>query len=340
MTAAAFPTVRLRRLRRHPILRGLVRETYLSLEDLIFPLFVKEDEGGLKPIGSMPGHAQIPVSLIQEEIEKLLDLGISAVMLFGIPSKKDPLALQAFQEQGVIQRAIKNIRSVSPDILIVSDLCFCEYTDHGHCGFLRENQEILEPDNDITLEFLARLAVSHAKAGADLVAPSGMIDGMVGSIRQGLDGAGFSHIPILSYSVKYNSCFYGPFRDAAQGAPKCGDRSFHQMDTANAREAIRECEHDLQEGADMLMVKPAHAFLDVIFRIKERFGHVPLGAYHTSGEFAMIKAAAERGWVDEQKAVFEVHQSIRRAGADFIISYYAKELARWGLRTCSTSSIG
>jgi porphobilinogen synthase len=325
----AFPCLRLRRLRQHPILRDLIRETEINLQDLIFPLFIKRREGKKQPIDAMPGLFQIPISCLFQEIKEIVGLGLRSVLLFGIPPHKDPLGSDSYHENGIIQEAIKTIRKAAPDLLIFSDLCFCEYTDHGHCGFLSERTGKVDLDNDKTLELLVKQAISHAQAGVDVVAPSGMIDGMVAAIRQGLDGAGFEHIPILSYSVKYQSCLYGPFRAAAEGTPSFGDRSTHQMDTANAREALREVHLDVEEGADMLMVKPAHAYLDVIYRVKQAYPHIPLGAYHTSGEFAMLKAAAEKGWLDEKKAVIEILRGIRRAGADFIITYYAKKFAEW-----------
>jgi porphobilinogen synthase len=324
-----FPFLRLRRLRQHPVLRDLVRETEINLKDLIFPLFIKGREGKKLSIEAMPGLFQIPIDLLSQEIQEIVDLGLTSVLLFGIPSHKNPLGSDSYSEQGIIQEAIQTIRKTAPELLIFSDLCFCEYTDHGHCGYLSEKGGKIDLDNDKTLELLAKQAVSHANAGVDVVAPSGMIDGMVKAIRCSLDEAGFEHIPILSYSVKYQSSLYGPFRIAAEGAPGSGDRSTHQMDTANAKEALREVDLDVEEGADMLMVKPAHAYLDVIYRVKQAHPHIPLGAYHTSGEFAMLKAAAQRGWLDEKKAVMEILRGIRRAGADFIITYYAKEFAQW-----------
>jgi len=327
----SIPTLRLRRLRQHPILRDLVRETELNLKDLILPLFIKGKEGKKQPIESMPGHCQIPLSSLQQEIEEILTLGISSIILFGIPPHKDAYGSDSYNDNGIIQEAIKKIREVSSDLLIISDICFCEYTDHGHCGILSERSGKMDVDNDKTLELLVKQAISHAKAGTDVIAPSGMIDGMVKAIRHGLDKSGFQHIPILSYSVKYNSSMYGPFRFAAEGAPKLGDRSTHQMDSANAQEALREVKLDVEEGADMLMVKPAHAYLDVIYRVKQAYPYIPLGAYHTSGEFSMIKAAAEKGWIDEKKAALEILRGIRRAGADFIITYFAKDVAKWQL---------
>jgi porphobilinogen synthase len=305
-----------------------VRETELNRGDLIAPIFIKGRQGEKVAIASMPGYFQIPISQLSQEIEEILDLGLTSVMLFGIPPHKDAVGSDSYDENGIIQEAIRTIRKVAPDLLIFSDLCFCEYTDHGHCGYLNAHPAKVDLDNDKTLELLVKQAISHAQAGVDVVTPSGMIDGVVASLRKGLDAAGFENIPILSHSVKYQSCLYGPFRDASEGAPSFGDRSTYQMDTANAREALREVRLDVEEGVDMLMVKPAHAFLDVIYRVKQAYPHIPLGAYHTSGEFAMLKAAAEKGWLDEKKAVLEVLRGIRRAGADFIITYYAKEFAK------------
>jgi porphobilinogen synthase len=326
---AAFPSLRLRRLRQHPVLRQLIRETDVHVKDLIFPLFIKGTEGQKQPIATMPGLFQIPIECLPREMEELLQLGISSILLFGVPPHKDTVGSDSYCDQGIVQEAIRTIRKTAPEMLIISDLCFCEYTDHGHCGLLSQHRERWDVDNDKTLELLVKQAVSHAQAGVDVVAPSGMIDGMVHAIRTGLDASGYTHIPILSYSVKYQSCLYGPFRSAAEGTPRFGDRSTHQMDTANVKEALREADLDVQEGADMLMVKPAHAYLDVIYRIKQSHPNIPLGAYHTSGEFAMIKAAAEKGWLDEKEAVLEILRGIRRAGADFIITYYAKEFAQW-----------
>ncbi len=330
MEFGAFPASRPRRLRQNPKIADLVRETHLNLKDLVLPLFIKGQVGEKQPIKSMPGHFQIPISCLSEEIEEIVKLGIGSVILFGVPPKKDPLGSDSYSDEGIVQQAIKKIRTVSKDLLIISDICFCEYTDHGHCGVLCSSNGHYDIDNDETLKLLVKQAISHAKAGADVIAPSGMIDGMVGTIRLGLDQAGFSHLPILSYSVKYNSAMYGPFRAAAEGAPTFGDRSSHMMDTANGMEGLKEAFLDLQEGADMIMVKPAHAYLDMIYRVKAAHPAVPLGAYHTSGEFAMIKAAAEKGWVNEKKAALEVLRGIKRAGADFIITYYAKEFASWG----------
>ena len=326
---ATFPALRLRRLRQHPILRDLIRETELNLNDLILPLFIKNETGEKQAISSMPGHFQIPISALEEEIKEITALGIKSILLFGVPDHKDAMGTGGYHEDGIVQKAIGKIRSLVPNLLIMTDVCFCQYADHGHCGFISEENGQAYLDNDATLDLLVKQAVSHAKAGADVVAPSGMIDGMVKAIRHGLDEAGFSHIPILSYSVKYSSAMYGPFRLATEGAPKFGDRSTYQMDSGNVLEALREAEADVFEGADMLMVKPAHTYLDVICRVKQAYPHIPLAAYHTSGEFSMIKAAAEKGWIDEKKAAMEVLTSIKRSGADIIITYYAKEVAQW-----------
>lgn len=324
-----FPQVRMRRLRSHQTIQELVRETEINVKDFILPLFIRYGEGIKKPIESMPGHYQMTIDYLAAEIQELNKLGLSSVILFGIPETKDPEGKTALYSQGVIQNAIRTIKDLSSDILVITDLCFCEYTDHGHCGMLSKRTSQPDVDNDLTLEILTKQAISHAKAGADLIAPSGMIDGMVQAIRQGLDRSGYESIPILSYAVKYYSALYGPFRDAAEGAPQFGDRRSYQMDPANAKEALREAALDLEEGADMLMVKPALPYLDVICKIKQQFPYIPLGAYQVSGEYAMIKAAANMGWLDEKKAVIEMITGIKRAGADFIISYYAKEIARW-----------
>lgn len=321
-----FPTTRLSRLRGHPVLHSFAKESEVTLKQLVLPLFIKGEEGEKKPISSMPGHFQIPLDKLELEIAQCASLGIGAVIVFGIPPYKDEWGSDSFDDNGIIPKAIRLIRRAFPSLLVIADCCFCEYTSHGHCGLINERGLI---DTDKTLPWLVKQAVAQAKAGAHVIAPSGMLDGMVLKIREGLDAAGFSGVSILSYSVKYNSSFYGPFRAAAEGAPKHGDRSFHQMDPANSEEALREAAFDLQEGADMLMVKPAHACLDVIYRVKNAYPAAALGAYHTSGEFALLKAAAEKGWVDEKKAVLEVLGAIRRAGADFIITYYAKEFALW-----------
>lgn len=325
----SYPKTRLRRLRHNTTVRDLIRETHLSVKDFVLPLFIKHGSGIKKSIPSMPGHYQISVDLLEEEINTIVKLGISNILLFGIPEHKDPLGLDSYADDGIIQTALPLIKKIAPHLLVISDICFCEYTDHGHCGVLTQHDHQFHLDNDKTLELLVKQAVSHAKHGADIIAPSGMIDGMVQAIRTGLDHAGFHTIPILSYSVKYSSAMYGPFRQAADGAPKFGDRNTHMMDSANSSEAIRECALDIAEGADMLMVKPAHTYLDIISRVKQTYPELPLGAYHTSGEFAMIKAAAKNGWIDERSTALEVLTAIRRAGADFIITYFAKEAAIW-----------
>lgn len=324
-----FPTVRLRRLRHHPLIRRMVRETAVSPADFILPLFVRSGRGTRQEISSMPGHAQLSVDRLADEVGPAVDLGVSAFILFGIPPTKDAVGSSALDEDGIVPQALRHLRAAFGEkVLLVTDECFCEYTDHGHCGILSERGGRLDLDNDATLPRLAQQCVVHAKAGADLIAPSGMLDGMVGAIRRGLDAAGFPHLPILSYAVKYASAYYGPFREAAESPPQFGDRSGYQMDPANGDEALREAALDLAEGADMLMVKPALPYLDIVRRVKDRFG-VPLAAYNVSGEFAMVKAAAQRGWIDERKVVLETLTSIKRAGADVILTYHAAEAARW-----------
>lgn len=323
-----FPKTRLRRLRQNHSIRNLISETRIDLSKLVLPIFVHHGQKIKNPIASMPGQFQLSVDNLDAEIQQLVALGIRNVILFGIPEKKDSLGSQAYVDDGVIQSAIAVIKKIAPTLLVMSDVCFCEYTDHGHCGVITHAASD-DVDNDRTLELLAKVAVSHAQAGADMIAPSGNMDGMVQAIRQALDAAGFQHTPILSYAVKYASAMYGPFRDAAQGAPKFGDRRKYQMNIANANEALRECELDIDEGADMLMVKPAHTYLDIIYRIKQNFPQLPLCAYHTSGEYAFLKAASEKNWLNERDAVLEVLTAIRRAGADFIITYYAKQAANW-----------
>lgn len=324
-----FPQIRMRRLRTNPKLQDLVRETHLSVNDLVQPLFIREGKGEKKPIASMPGQFQLTVDHLVEEVKELSELGVRGVILFGIPETKDATGSSGSLDSGIIATAIRKIKQAAPDLLIISDICLCEYTDHGHCGVIAERDHGYEIDNDATLKILAEQAVSHVRAGADIVAPSGMMDGMVQAIRKGLDQAGFITTPILSYAIKYCSSLYGPFREAAEGAPQFGDRRSYQMDPANGQEALREALLDLQEGADMLMVKPASIYLDIICQIKEKFPGVPLGAYHVSGEFAMIKAAAQNGWLDEQKVTLEILTSIKRAGADFIITYFTKDVVRW-----------
>lgn len=316
--------LQLSRLRKNARSRALVQETRLHPENFIAPLFISEKIEEKKAIASMPGQYQFPLKDINAEVAAIQALGIPAVILFGVPKEKDACGSQAFAENGIIQQAIRKIREAHPDILIVADLCFCEYTDHGHCGALK-GETI---DIGKTLELLGLQAISLAKAGADWLAPSGMTDGMVAAIRGHLDSAGFHEIPVLSYSVKYSSCLYNPFREAAEGAPKFGDRKSYQMDPANSREALREVALDLQEGADMVMVKPALYYLDVIYRIREQYPEVPLCAFQVSGEYAMLKAAAAQGMIDEEKAMLESLLAIKRAGADFIISYFARDVAQ------------
>jgi len=326
---SSFPTTRLRRLRQSAKIRALVQETQLNMQDLVLPLFIRHGSGIKKPILSMPGHFQLSVDQLEEEIQTIVALGIKNIILFGIPAVKDAVGSDSYCDEGIIQTAIPVIKKAAPNLLIISDCCLCEYTDHGHCGVITTHQTEYDIDNDQTLELLAKQAISHAQAGADIIAPSGMMDGMVHTIRTALDQNNFVNIPILSYSVKYSSSMYGPFREAAEGAPQFSDRRSHQMDFNNSQEALRECALDIAEGADMLMVKPAHTYLDIINQVKKTYPQLPLGAYHTSGEFAMIKAAAEKGWLDERSAALEVLTSIRRAGADFIITYFAKDAAKW-----------
>ena len=322
--SASFPVTRLRRLRRTASLRTLVRETRLDLADFVAPLFVCPGEGVERPLEGLPGIAQRSVDRLCDEADELHRLGIGAVLLFGIPESKDEAATGAYDEDGIVQRALRALRARVPELVLVTDVCLGEYTSHGHCGVVQDG-EIL---NDVSLELLAQTAVSHAGAGADAVAPSDMMDGRVGAIRGALDGDGHEAVPIVAYSAKYASAFYGPFREAAGSAPSFGDRRSYQMDPPNIREALRECELDLAEGADVIMVKPALAYLDVIAAARARFD-VPIAAYNTSGEYGMVKAAAARGWLDERQAAVECLTAIKRAGADIVISYWSKELARW-----------
>ena len=327
---SGFPSTRLRRLRYHPAVRSLVRETLLSPRGLILPLFARPGKGVRQPIGSMPGHAQLSVDLIAEEAREAAKLGLGGIILFGIPAEKDATGSDSYSEGGIIQQAIRAAKDAAPDLLVITDVCFCEYTDHGHCGVIDDHTGRMDVNNDATLELLGKQAASHARAGADLIAPSGMMDGMVRAIRTALDGAGFEHVPILSYAAKYASAFYGPFREAAESTPQFGDRRAYQMDPAAAAEqALREVELDLAEGADLIMVKPALAYLDIIRRVHDRFPGVPLAAYNVSGEFAMVKAAAERGWIDERAVALESLTAITRAGASIILTYWAKDVARW-----------
>jgi porphobilinogen synthase len=327
-------SVRPRRLRATSALRAMVRETEISARDFIYPLFVRHGSGRSE-IPSMPGLYQLSVEETVREAESAARSGVNAVILFGIPKEKDPIGLENFSEDGIVQQAIRAIKKEIPEMIVVTDVCMCEYTDHGHCGILNSGEHFHAglPEgyvlNDPTLDVLAKVAVSHAGCGADIVAPSSMMDGMVAAIRTELDQAGYENLPILSYAVKYASSFYGPFREAAEGAPKFGDRKSHQMDPANVREALREAALDVEEGADMLMVKPALAYLDVIRRVKDAFPELPLAAYNVSGEYAMIKAAAANGWIDEAKVTLETLTSIKRAGADIVITYHAKDAAKW-----------
>ncbi len=318
-----FPSYRPRRLRKNTAFRRMVRETDLTVNDLIYPMFVIHGKQVKNEISSMPGNFQLSVDNLVKEARKVHGLGIPAVILFGIPKTKDEVGSGAYDEKGIIQTAVKALKDKVPDLMVITDVCLCEYTSHGHCGIV-EDGEIL---NDPTLELLAREAVSHARAGADLVAPSDMMDGRVGAIRDALDDEGFDDIPIMSYAVKYSSAFYGPFRDAAESPPSFGDRSSYQMDPANTREAMREAELDVAEGADILMVKPALPYLDIIYRVREEFD-LPVAAYNVSGEFSMLKAAAKKGWLDEKKVMMESLLSIKRAGADLILTYWAREAAK------------
>ncbi|MCB9938342.1 MAG: porphobilinogen synthase [Planctomycetaceae bacterium] len=325
-----FPTTRLRRLRYNPAVRSLVRDVRLDPSKLILPLFVRSGSGIRQPISSMPGHAQLSVDLLKDEVREAVDLGLGGVILFGIPDEKDEVGSDSYCSVGIIQQGVRAAKEVASDLLVVTDVCFCEYTSHGHCGIVNDKTGRPDVDNDATLELLAKQVVSHAQAGADIVAPSGMMDGMIGAIRAALDGDGFTHLPIMSYAAKYSSAYYGPFREAAESTPQFGDRRAYQMDPAAAAEqAIREVELDLAEGADIIMVKPALAYLDIIRLVADRFPGVPLAAYNVSGEFSMVKAAAEKGWIDEQAVALESLTAITRAGASIVLTYWAKDVARW-----------
>ena len=318
-----YPVSRMRRLRKHAGLRRMVREATLTSDAFIYPMFVRAGSGPARPVGSMPGVSQWPLELLGEEVRKVRDEGIPAVILFGLPDTKDAIGSASWRENGIVQQALGVVRGAAPELVRMVDVCFCEYTEHGHCGVMKGE----DLDNDATLDNLRRQGVSLARAGADVIAPSGMIDGMVGGIREALDGASFHELPILSYAAKFASGFYGPFRDAADSTPSFGDRRSHQLDPANADEALREVAIDLEEGADMVMVKPALPYLDVIHRVKERFG-VPTAAYQVSGEYSMLKAAGEKGWIDERRVMMETLVSIRRAGADMILTYFARDAVR------------
>ena len=318
------PYYRPRRLRRNDAIRDLVRETNLSVNDLILPLFVVEGKNIKNPISSMPGNDQLSIDLLIKEVRDIQKLGIQSIILFGIPDHKDATGSDAVNEGGIIQRAVMAVKEAVPEMYVITDVCFCEYTDHGHCGAIADGTV----DNDATLRMLSDQVITHAKAGADMVAPSGMMDGMVGAIRKGLDDNNFENIPIMSYAAKYASGFYGPFREAAESTPQFGDRRAYQMDPANSREAMYEVELDVNEGADIIMVKPALSYLDIIHKVKSQI-NLPVAAYNVSGEFSMVKAAAKLGWIDEQKVAMEILTSIKRAGADLILTYYAKDAARW-----------
>lgn len=324
-----FPSIRPRRLRYQPIVRQLVRETSLHPSQFILPLFVRPGKGIRKDITSMPGHAQLSVDRLDEMVGPAIELGVRSFIFFGIPETKDAVGSPAWAEDGIVCQALRHLkRNFKDQALLITDECFCEYTDHGHCGILTDHGGRMDVDNDKTLPNLVQQCLAHIKAGADMVAPSGMLDGMVGAIRRGLDANGFERTPIMSYSAKYASAFYGPFRDAAESPPQFGDRSSYQMDPANSDEALREVALDVTESADIVMVKPALSYLDIIRRVKDRF-EVPVAAYNVSGEFAMVKAAATNGWIDERKITLEILTSIRRAGADMILTYHALEAAKW-----------
>jgi porphobilinogen synthase len=318
------PYYRPRRLRRNDKIRDMVRETVLSVNDVIMPLFVVEGQNIKKEIKSMPGNFQLSIDSLVQEAEEIYKLGIPGIILFGIPAEKDPVGSDAMNNDGIIQRSVKAVKAAVPDLYVITDVCFCEYTDHGHCGAIVEG----DVENDQTLEMLVKQVLTHVKAGADMVAPSGMMDGMIGAIRENLDENGFYNIPIMSYAAKYSSGFYGPFRDAAESAPQFGDRRTYQMDPANSREALTEVELDIEEGADIIMVKPALSYLDIIHKVRN-LTNLPVAAYNVSGEFSMVKAAAQLGWIDEKRVALELLTSIKRAGADMILTYFAKDVVRW-----------
>jgi len=318
------PYYRPRRLRRNENIRKMVRETNLSVNDFIYPLFVVEGKNVKNPINSMPGNFQLSIDLLIKEVREVYKLGIPAIILFGIPAKKDSEGTDATSDEGIIQRAVKAIKDAIPEMYVITDVCFCEYTDHGHCGPIKDN----DVDNDATIELLGKQVQTHARAGTDMVAPSGMMDGMVAAIREALDVENYQNIPIMSYAAKYASAFYGPFRDAAESAPQFGDRRSYQMDPANAREALNEVDLDVEEGADIIMVKPAMPYLDIIHQVYERID-LPVAAYNVSGEFSMVKAAGKLGWIDEQRVALEMLTSIKRAGASLILTYFAKDAAKW-----------
>ncbi len=319
-----FPEYRPRRLRQNENFRRMIRETSLTINDLIYPLFVTHGKGIKKEISSMPGNYHFSIDKLTEEVKKARDLGIPAIILFGLPEEKDEAASEAYDDKGIVQEAIRAIKKAVPDILVITDVCLCEYMSHGHCGIVKDGQVL----NDLTLELLAKTALSHAEAGADMVAPSDMMDGRVAAVRATLDENGHQDSPIMSYAAKYASAFYGPFREAAESAPQFGDRRSYQMDSPNALEALREAMLDMEEGADIIMVKPAMAYMDIIQLVKSETGY-PVAAYNVSGEFSMVKAAAAKNWIDEKKVVMEILTGIKRAGADMILTYHAKDVANW-----------
>ncbi len=318
-----FPEYRARRMRQNAAFRRMIRETELSVNDLILPLFAIEGKNVQNSIPSMPGHAQMSVDLLVDKVREAADVGVPAVILFGLPDSKDPLGTRAYAADGIVQKAVRAVKKALPDMAVITDVCLCQYTDHGHCGMVEKGVI----DNDASLDLLAKTALSHAEAGADMVAPSDMMDGRVAEIRALLDDKGYAHVPIMAYSAKYCSSFYGPFREAADSAPQFGDRRTYQMDPANAQEALREATMDVEEGADIIMVKPALPYLDIIYRIREEID-LPVAAYNVSGEFAMVKAAAEKGWIDEERVMLETLTAIKRAGADMILTYFAIDAAR------------
>ncbi len=325
-----FPTTRLRRLRQLPQLREMVRTTRLHAGQFLYPLFVRPGQGVRKEISSMPGVFQLSLDELEKEAKEVAALGLGGVLLFGIPDKKDPLGSDSYSDDGIIQQAVRTVKRAAPNLLTVTDVCFCEYTDHGHCGVLDKSTGRMDVNNDATLELLAKQVVSHAKAGVDMVAPSGMMDGMISAIRRALDAAGYQHLPVMAYSAKYAGGFYGPFREAAESTPQTGDRRSYQMDSAcDPGQAIREVALDIAEGADLVMVKPALAYLDIIAAVKQNFPGVPVAAYNVSGEYSLVKAAAAKGWIDERTVATEIITGIVRAGASIVITYWAKDLARW-----------
>jgi porphobilinogen synthase len=325
-----IPEIRMRRLRYHPAVRRLVQGPRLDPSKLIWPLFVRSGEQVRQEITSMPGQFQLSIDELVAEAQQALELGLGGILLFGLPDNKDATGSDSYSDQGIVQQAVSAVKEAVPELLVITDVCFCEYTDHGHCGLLHETAGGVDVDNDATLALLGQQAVSHAQAGSDMIAPSGMMDGMVEAIRNALEEAGFNHLPVMSYAAKYASSFYGPFRDAAESTPQFGDRRSYQMDPAAlAGQALREVELDLAEGADLIMVKPALAYLDIVRQVRDTFPGIPLATYNVSGEYSMVKAAAERGWIDEKTIVCESLTAMHRAGADILITYWAKEVAHW-----------